>query len=147
MKRFRSREERECVPLIAHSHKQQVESRKLASPQAEMRGDGLLIFAGGLPGVRIFTLDALDLVRFQRNFRKHRFGGHAKIAVRVARADVALIAEKHLYFIPRNLGTQRVASQQTVENFRSGPSSQRDMKSAPFAHGSSRGLHKLLRGM
>src|SRR5206468_2638524 len=64
VQRFRSGKERKRVALVAHSHKQQIETRKLASLQLEMRRDRFLVFAGGLLGVRILALDSRNLVRF-----------------------------------------------------------------------------------
>src|SRR6266567_6254964 len=95
------------MTLTAHSHKQQIKARELTGFQLEMRSDCFLIFASSLSCVRVFAFNTRNLVCLQWNLGKHRLGGHAEIAVRVAGTDVSFIAEEHLYFIPGNLRSHR----------------------------------------
>src|SRR5712691_1503177 len=133
------------MALIAHPGQQEIKARILAVLQLEIRPQSLLVFLRGLLRVRIFPFDSRDLLRFQRGFRKHRFGRHAEIAVRVSGADMALVAEKQKYFIPRNLRAQRrIVGEEAVERFRSRATCERRSKGTSFPHRGCCGFQELL---
>src|SRR6266849_4814696 len=133
------------MALIAHPGQQEIKARILAVLQLEIRPQSLLVFLRRLLRVRIFPFDSRDLLRFQRGFRKHRFGRHAKITVRMSGADMALVAEKQMYFIPRNLRAQRrIVGKEAIERFRGRATCKRRSEGASFPHRVCCGLQELL---
>src|SRR5258706_6837809 len=89
----------------------------------------------------------MHLLSIHRNLAKDRFRRHAKVALRVVRRHVPLIAEEKLDLAPRNFRLQqRIASEQSVQYFRRGTAGERDGEGALLLDGLARCVQKFRRG-
>src|SRR5579862_782993 len=136
MKRLSAREERKRMAFISHTQQDQIETRKITRLHTELTADDVLVLRGRLRRVGIFALDAVNLLGTQRHFREHGVGGHLEIAVRVAGADVALIAKEHLHFIPRKgIAQGGMFGKEGIQHFGSGATGKGDAENATSGGG------------
>src|SRR5580704_7010095 len=110
------------MSLGAHAEQNQIEAWELAGLQLKRCAQLVLIFCRCLVDTRVLRVDAMHLLHFDRSFRKHRFGSHAKVALGIIRRDVPFIAKKKLDLLPRHFGLQQwIGGQQSVQNLRRRP--------------------------
>src|SRR5208283_450303 len=95
-----AREERKGVTFITHAEQDQIEARKRPCLYYKVSAKSLLIFQRRLFRVRILALDARNARGLHQGLGKEGFVGHAEVAIRVIRRDVALIAEKEVHLFP-----------------------------------------------
>jgi len=77
---------------------------------------------------------------------EERLAGHAEVAVRVVRRDVALVAEEDMGPLPRDARAERRARvrEQRVEPPRRRPAGERDGEPAAVRDGAGRGIREEL---
>src|SRR6266478_2204062 len=135
------------MPFGTHSEQHQIEPRQLTRLRLEHGTQLIFGFFRRLRSVRVFAVDAVLLLRLNRGFRKHRFRGHAKVALGMVRRHMPFIAKKELYFVPRHFCLkERVGCQESVKRFRCGTARERDREGAILPDGFLRCLQEFRRG-
>src|SRR5882724_4726069 len=147
VQRLCTRKERSGMPFGTHSEQYQIETRKLTRLQLERGPQLLSVFFRRVCDVRVLTVNAVHLLWPHRSPRKHRFRGHAKVALGMIGRYVPFITEKELNLVPRNFRLkQRVACQESVKHLRCGTARERDRERVFLPDGFLRCLQKLCGG-
>ncbi len=143
---FRSGKEGKRVPFVSHAEKDKVKPGGSAGGQMEVGTQNPFVFARGLLRVRVFALNTMHLLRFQRSLGDHGLQCHSEIAIGMSWFHVALIAEEQLHFIPRQLPAERIANQQRIQGFRSGSAGEANAERAIGLRCGARRLDEFFRG-
>jgi hypothetical protein len=135
------------MPFGTHPEQHEIEPRQLTRLQLKRSPQLLFVFFRRVCDVRVLTVNAVHLPWLHRSSRKHRFRGHAKVALDMIRKYVPFITEKELNLAPRNFRLkQRVACQQSVKHLRCGAARERDRERVFLPDGFLRCLQKLRGG-
>src|SRR5258706_5141549 len=115
MQSRRSLKQGSRVAVGAETEQDQIETRQRIVLELEELAQGLLVGLRGSIGIRNLRWDAEDIFLGNWSPGKQRLAGHAEIALRAIRRDVALVAEEEANLVPRHI---RLCGQQGIETSR-----------------------------
>src|SRR5450432_3734999 len=93
-------EEGSSMAIVAQAKQDEIKARPVVVGRREKLTQLLGIVLGGGISVQ-FCADTVNVLVGNRDFRQQRLAGHAKVAVRVLRRNVALVTEENMDSVPR----------------------------------------------